>query len=51
MGTRKQMRQYFESWNKNPIMYKNRNQAAGLKRAEMFSYENVGKLMKDIINE
>ena len=51
MGTRKQMRQYFDSWNKNPIMYKNRNQAAGLKRAEMFSYENIGKLMKDIINE
>ena len=51
MSTRKQMRQYFESWIKNPIMYKNRNQAAGLKRAEMFSYQNIGKLMKDIINE
>lgn len=51
MGTRKQMRQYFESWKKNPVIYKNRNQAAGLKRAEKYSYDNIGKLMKDIINE
>jgi len=51
MKTRKQMRQYFESWGKNPIMYKNRNQTAGLKRAGKYSYENIGKLMKDIINE
>ncbi len=51
MNIRKQMRKYFESWKKNPIMYKNRNQAAGLKRAEKYSYDNIGKLMKDIINE
>tara|TARA_R110000751_G_scaffold44605_9_gene101968 strand:- start:5900 stop:7036 length:1137 start_codon:yes stop_codon:yes gene_type:complete len=48
---REQMRKYFESWKNNPMMYKNRNQAAGLKRAENYSYENIGKLMKEIINE
>ena len=48
---REQMRKYFESWKNNPIMYKSRNQAAGLKRAENYSYENIGKCMKEIINE
>jgi glycosyltransferase involved in cell wall biosynthesis len=48
---KEQMRLYFDSWGKNQVLYRTRNQAAGLKRAENFSYKNIGNLMKEIINE
>lgn len=51
MDIRNQMRQSYNSWKKDPISYKSRNQAAGLKQAEKYSYNNIGKLMKEIINE
>lgn len=48
---RQQMRQYYESWKKDPIAYKSRNQSAGLKIAEKFSYRNVAKKILEAINE
>ncbi len=48
---REQMRTSFNSWKKDPVSYKARNQAAGVKQSEKFSYENIGKLMKEIVNE
>jgi glycosyltransferase involved in cell wall biosynthesis len=48
---REQMRKSYNSWKKDPISYKARNQAAGFKRAEKYSYENIGKLMKEIVSE
>ena len=50
-STRKQMRRYYESWLKDPISYKARNQAAGLKSAERFSYEKIAKLMLETVND
>lgn len=51
MDIRKQMRTSYESWKKDQISYGVRNGAEGLKRAEKYSYDNIGKLMKEIINE
>lgn len=48
---RSQMRQYYQSWMKNPVTYKSRNQAAGLKAAENFSYQKVAKLILETIND
>jgi hypothetical protein len=45
------MRQYYQSWMKNPVTYKSRNQAAGLKVAENFSYQKVAKLILETIND
>lgn len=51
LDIKNQMRTYYNSWSKDKISYKIRNQAAGIKRAESYSYDNIGKLMKEIINE
>jgi len=51
MEIRKQMRKYYESWQKDPISYKPRNQAAGIKSAEKFSYKNIANLMLETIND
>ena len=48
---REQMRTSFDSWKKDPITYKSRNQAAGVKRAENYSYDNIGKLMRETLSE
>ena len=48
---RTQMRKYYESWKKDPISYQSRNQSAGMKIAEKFSYSNIAKLMMETINE
>ena len=48
---REQMRKYFQSWENNPISYKQRNQTAGFKQAEKFSYENVGNMIKEKLND
>jgi glycosyltransferase involved in cell wall biosynthesis len=48
---RNQMRTSYESWSKDRIAYKNKNQSAALKRAEMFSYKTVAHLMLEKINE
>jgi len=48
---RNQMRKYYESWKKNPISYKARNQSAGMKTADKFSYKNVAAKMVEAINE
>jgi glycosyltransferase involved in cell wall biosynthesis len=48
---REQMRTSFNSWKKDPIAYKSRNQAAGVKRAENYSYDNIGKLMRETLSE
>lgn len=48
---REQMRTSYNSWKKDQISYKARNQAAGLKRAMDYSYDNIGKLMKEIVSE
>lgn len=48
---KEQMRRLYNSWKKDSISYKSRNQAAGLKRAEQFSYKNIAELMKEAINE
>ena len=45
------MRTSYNSWKKDQISYKARNQAAGLKRAMDYSYDNIGKLMKEIVSE
>ena len=51
MQIRKQMRKYFEAYNQNPIDYGMQAKMAGLAQAEKFSYEVVGQLMKDILND
>lgn len=51
MQIRKQMRRYYESWKRDPISYKSRNQAAGVKSAEGFSYKNIANLILEKINE
>ena len=45
------MRKYFEAYNDNPIKYGVEAKAAGLAQAEKFSYEAVGQLMKEILND
>jgi len=44
---REQMRKYYESWHKDPVGYSQRNRVAGLKQAEKFSYQNIGKILKE----
>lgn len=51
MQIRESMRKAYESWKKNPIIYTNRNRSTGLKQAEKFSYDKIGKLMKELIIE
>lgn len=51
MQIRNQMRCYYESWAKNPIMYEQRNKAAGIKQAEKFSYQKVAKIIKEKLND
>lgn len=41
------MRKYYESWQKNPMKYSQRNRVAGLKQVEKFSYQNIGKILKE----
>lgn len=48
---RDQMRSYFESWKKDPMTYKSKNQAQGLKRAEQYSYKNIASKMLEAIND
>ena len=48
---REQMRKYYESWQKDPISYTQRNRVAGMKQVEKFSYENIGKILKDQLND
>lgn len=48
---REQMRAYFESWKKDPMTYKSKNQAQGLKRAEQYSYKNIASKMLEAIND
>lgn len=50
MQIRNTMRAAYNSWNKDKISYKMRNQAAGFKQAEKFSYQNIARLMKEVIN-
>jgi hypothetical protein len=50
MQIRNQMRTCYNSWKKDKISYKSRNQAAGFKQAEKFSYQNVAKIMKEALN-
>ena len=45
------MRKYFEAYSQNPIDYGMQAKMAGLAQAEKFSYEVVGQLMKDILND
>lgn len=49
--TREQMRKYYESWSKDPISYSQRNKVAGMKQVEKFSYQNIGKILKDQLND
>jgi len=51
MQIRKQMRSYYDSWKKNPIMFKQRNVSAGLKQAENFSYKKIGNIIKEKLND
>lgn len=48
---RQQMRKHYESWEKDPIAYSQRNRVAGLKQVEKFSYQNIGKTLKDQLND
>lgn len=48
---KEQMRKYYESWQKDPISYTQRNRVAGMKQVEKFSYENIGKILKDQLND
>lgn len=48
---RNQMRSYYESWKKNPVTYRQRNKLSGLKQAEKFSYQNIGKILKERLND
>jgi len=48
---REQMRKYYESWQKDPISYTQRNRVAGMNQVEKFSYENIGKILKDQLND
>jgi len=47
---REQMRKYFESWYKDPVSYSQRNRVAGMKQVEKFSYQNIGKILKEQLN-
>jgi len=51
MQIRKQMRKYYEAYSENPIKWGVEAKAAGLKQAENFSYEAIGQLMKEILND
>ena len=42
---REQMRKYYESWEKNPASYTQRNRVAGLKQVEKFSYRLIESLI------
>jgi len=48
---RKQMRKYYESYKKNPIVHKQKARAAGLNSVARFSHENIGKRMLEVLNE
>ena len=48
MGIRKAMRLYYDRRDRDQ---KRHNKVAGLTRAKNFSYENIGNLMKDLLNE
>ena len=45
------MREYYERYLENPIKNTVENKTAGLNQAEKFSYEVIGKLMEDILND
>ena len=47
---REQMRRYYESWQKDPVGYTQRNRVAGLKQVEKFSYTNIGNILKEQLN-
>ena len=47
---REQMRKYYEGWKNNPVLYKQRNQAAGFKQSEKFSYQKIGNMIKENLN-
>jgi len=51
MQIRNKMREYFEQYKENPVKHGLEAKSRGLKRAEQFSYEVVGQLMKDILND
>ena len=48
---RQKMREYYERYLENPIKNTVENKTAGLNQAEKFSYEVIGKLMEDILND
>jgi len=48
---RQQMRKYYEAYKENPIKYTVENKSAGLNQADQFSYEVIGQLMKDTLND
>lgn len=48
---REQMRKYYESWEKDPISFGQRNRAAGMKQVEKFSYQNIAKVLKEQLND
>ena len=48
---RQQMRAYYERYKENPIKHEQESRIAGLESAKRFSFEEIGKKMKEIINE
>jgi len=47
---RDSMRYYYELYKQNPIAYRQKTKAAGLKMVEQFSHENIGNKMLEILN-
>lgn len=45
------MRKYYDEWKSDKITYKSKNMASGFIKAKQFSYENIGKKMKEELNE
>lgn len=46
-----QMRKCYEEYQKDPLKFKREGKIAGLNNAKQFSYQAVGKAMKDLLDE
>ena len=48
---RTQMREYYNRYKANPIRHRTQAKAAGIQRAQQFSYEATGEQMKELLND
>ena len=48
---RENMRKYYEEYKEDPIAYKKKTKAAGLRVVEKFSHKRIGERMLEVLNE